>query len=62
VGGQALQAEQKPLEAWLAEEAWNSLQGVLEQLLNFDDELNQTGINKKPKLICKSFGFLTLKH
>jgi hypothetical protein len=35
-----VQAEQKPLEAWVAEEAWNSLQGILEQLLKLDDELN----------------------
>ena len=56
------QAEQKPLKAWVAEEAWNSLQGVLEQLLNVDDELNQLGINKKPKLISKSFGFVTWEH
>jgi len=47
------------LEAWVAEEAWSSLQGVLGKLLSFDCELNQTGINKKPKLICKSFGFVT---
>jgi hypothetical protein len=56
------QAEQKPLKAWVAEEAWRSLQGVLEQLLKVDDELNQPGINKKPKLIAKSFGFMTWEH
>jgi triacylglycerol esterase/lipase EstA (alpha/beta hydrolase family) len=62
VARRVAQAEKQPLEAWVARQARNSLQGVVQQLFKLVDELSQTGINKKPKLISKSFGFVTWEH